>query len=324
VSEQLNIFGEPMRGKPSGKGTSGRVSAGTGGVRRDSSHGAGTDKDAAGAGKGSAGNVEAGHDGGSGEGVGKGKGKGKAARARAGRERTLRTIGYLVVAVVIIGLSLGLGYHFSSESRIDQVSVSGNVFTKADEIIKRAAVPAGIHSDSLNVIEVMNRVEKLPWVREARLSLSPFGRLDIAVTERRPIALLLQGDASVYVDADGVKLPLVPGRPVDVPLLYGFPVAPLTDTLTSESFRRVAGFLLAAEGNPAAHRTLSEIGWAGFEGVVALSHDNGIKLIFGSENFEERLRNWTAFYNQVIPEKGISRFMSIDFRYQGQIITHES
>lgn len=251
-------------------------------------------------------------------------GESKAGRVKAARDRNIRRLGYLVVALVILGLSVGLGYHFSRDSKVEQVAVTGNIFTGSDQIIKQAAIPAGVHADSLDVMKVMENIEKLPWVHEARLSMSPFGRMDISVTERRPIALLMQGDRSVYVDADGVKMPVIQGRPVDVPLLYGFPVAPLSEPLHSDDFSKVAAFLLAAEQDPAAHRTLSEIAWAGYEGVVALSHDNGIKLIFGSDRFEERLKNWTAFYNTVIPEKGISRFQSIDFRYHGQIITHES
>jgi cell division protein FtsQ len=251
-------------------------------------------------------------------------GKSKAGREKAARERTIRRLGYLVIALIILGLSVGLGYHFSRDSKVEQIAVTGNHYTTSDQIIKQAAIPRGVFADSLDVMKVMENIEKLPWVREARLSMSPFGRMDISVTERRPIALLMQGDRLVYVDADGVKMPVIQGRPVDVPLLYGFPVAPLSETLHSDDFRKVADFLLAAEQEPAAHRTLSEIAWAGYEGVVALSHDNGIKLIFGSERFEERLKNWSAFYNTVIPEKGISHFQSIDFRYHGQIITQES
>lgn len=251
-------------------------------------------------------------------------GKSKAGRKNDARDRNIRRLGYLVIALIILGLSLGLGYHFSRDSKVEQITVTGNHFTTSDQIIKQAAIPQGVYTDSLDVMKVMEDIEKLPWVHEARLNMSPFGRMDISVTERRPIALILQGDKSVYVDANGVKLPVIQGRPVDVPLLYGFPVAPLSETLESDDFRKVAAFLQAAERDPAAHRMLSEIAWAGYEGVVALSHDNGIKLIFGSDRFEERLKNWTAFYNTVIPEKGISRFQSIDFRYHGQIITHES
>ena len=268
MSEQLNIFDEPLQEQPSGKTSTGRK--------------------------------------------------------RAARDRAIRALSYLVIAVIILGLSLGLGYHFSRDSNVDQIAVTGNRYTTSEQIIKMAAIPKGIQTDSLDVLKVMTNIEKLPWIREARLSMSPFGKMEILVTERRPIALIMQGNASVYVDADGVKMPVIQGKPVDVPLLYGFPATPLSDTLNSDGFRSVAAFLQAAERDPAAHRTLSEIAWAGYEGVVALSHDNGIKLIFGSDRFEERLKNWTAFYNTVIPEKGISRFQSIDFRYNGQIITHES
>ena len=49
--------------------------------------------------------------------------------------------------------------------------------------------------------------------------------------------------------------------------------------------------------------TLSEVAFNPIEGVVALSHENGVKLLFRTESFTNKLANWELFYTQVIRKR---------------------
>jgi hypothetical protein len=69
--------------------------------------------------------------------------------------------------------------------------------------------------------------------------------------------------------------------------------------------------------------TISEVAWTQKEGIVALTNQNGVKLIFGKGDFDTRLRNWEAFYGEVVKQKGIEAMQSIDLRFEGQIVTQE-
>jgi cell division septal protein FtsQ len=145
----------------------------------------------------------------------------------------------------------------------------------------------------------------------------------INITERQPIALLADGEKKVYVDREGLRLPVVLGKTIDVPILYGFSTAPMSDTLDSEAFKTVSDFLITVHNNQASNATISEIAWTKEEGVVALTNQNGLKLIFGKGDFSTRLRNWEAFYGEIIKQKGIEAMRSIDLRFEGQIVTRE-
>jgi hypothetical protein len=59
------------------------------------------------------------------------------------------------------------------------------------------------------------------------------------------------------------------------------------------------------------------------DGVVALSHENGVKLLFGRNEFETKLENWKAFYTEVIRTKGIDAMRQVDLRFTNQVVTHE-
>jgi hypothetical protein len=69
--------------------------------------------------------------------------------------------------------------------------------------------------------------------------------------------------------------------------------------------------------------TISEVVFDETDGVVALSHENGVKLLFGRNNFEHKLENWKAFYAQVVKTKGIQSVQQVDLRFTNQVVTRE-
>jgi hypothetical protein len=135
---------------------------------------------------------------------------------------------------------------------------------------------------------------------------------------------LVGGAVERYTDAEGVQLPVLTGKTVDVPLMYGFSSIRQTDTLKTTDFIQLARFLEEAKEHNFAWATLSEVAFDPQEGVVALSHENGVKLLFGTDSFTNKLANWELFYTQVIRETGIARIAQIDLRFNDQIITRES
>ena len=106
--------------------------------------------------------------------------------------------------------------------------------------------------------------------------------------------------------------------------MYGFSSTRQTDTLKTTDFIQLARFLEEAKEHKFAWATLSEVAFDPQEGVVALSHENGVKLLFGTDSFTNKLANWELFYTQVIRETGIARIAQIDLRFNDQIITRES
>ena len=57
-----------------------------------------------------------------------------------------------------------------------------------------------------------------------------------------------------------------------------------------------------------------EIVWTQEEGIVALSHENGIRLVFGNDRFGEALANWDLFYRSVVSARGPESFNQVDLR----------
>lgn len=230
---------------------------------------------------------------------------------------------YVILAILLLAVAGIVSYYNSKAFVIKKVTVDGEYFTPARAIIKQAAVPANINPDSLNFLTVISRVEKLPYVRQAFVRVIPPNTLHIQVEERQPAAMLIKGDNRMYVDTSGVKLPIVEGKIVNVPLVYGFNATGAGDTVKSEHFKTISHFLEQLQSHKLANVTLSEITYIPDDGIVALTQNNGVKVIFGKSDFNQRLAYWDAFYEQVVPKKGIDKFYFVDLRYQGQVVTNK-
>lgn len=229
---------------------------------------------------------------------------------------------WIAGAVLVLGLAVLAGLYWSSTVTVQQVRFSGNHFVPTSELTA-VDVPTGMSPDSMDFGKIMTRFEQISYVKQANISVEPSGNLMINITERQPIALLADGDKKIYVDQHGVRLPLVLGKTVDVPILYGFSATPMRDTLDSDSFKTVSNFLTSVQNKKVSNATISEVAWTDNEGIVSLTNQNGVKLIFGKGNFATRLRNWEAFYGEVVKQKGIEAMRSIDLRFEGQIVTRE-
>jgi len=247
--------------------------------------------------------------------------KPKGTEETAAKSRT-NPLPWIAGAILVLGLAIVGGLYWSSTMTVQKIRFEGNHFVPTSTL-KKVDVPMGMNPDSMDFGQIMQRFNKIAYVKQAKISVEPSGNLLVHITERKPIAMLVDGDHKIYVDSDGVRLPLKLGSSVDVPILYGFSAKPMRDTLTSKGFKTVANFLTEVNKNPVSNATISEVAWTKDEGVVAVTNQNGVKLIFGNGGFQKRLRNWEAFYGQVIKQKGIEKMRSIDLRFEGQIVTRE-
>lgn len=229
---------------------------------------------------------------------------------------------WIAGVVLVLGLAGMAGLYWSSTMTVNQVQFSGNHYVSTSEL-REIDVPTGMSPDSMNFSSIMEQFEQIPYVKQADISVEPSGNLMIDISERQPIALLTDGGEKIYVDKDGIRLPMKLGKAADVPILYGFSASPMTDTLKNDAFKATSDFITTVFSNKVSNATISEVAWTSKEGIVALTNQDGVKLIFGKGDFVTRLCNWEAFYGEVVKQKGMDAMRSIDLRFGGQIVTRE-
>jgi cell division protein FtsQ len=167
-----------------------------------------------------------------------------------------------VLLVVVIGVLALLG---SSLFAVDQVTVTGNVYTDQaalDAVIEDLTGTAVLLVDT-DAVEA--QVEAIPWVRDARVTTSFPDSASIEIRERTPVAAMMGADGRARViDVDGRVLALVDGQPVALVWISGpgtLDVAPgqfasigysaaasLVTKLTPEIRSRVDSMLVTPDG----------------------------------------------------------------------------
>lgn len=125
--------------------------------------------------------------------------------ARAQRRRWWR-LASLVLVVALIGGAVWAAW-FSSLLAVHQVSVIGlndeGELVGGQEVRSAASIPAGTPIVGLDTASAQTRVLELPWVASVEVRRAWPQDVVIAVTERSPVAVVMQGEDRRGVDAEG-------------------------------------------------------------------------------------------------------------------------
>ncbi len=139
-----------------------------------------------------------------------------------GRRRWRWAASGLAVVLALVAAATVLQ---SPAFQLQRVDVSGNETVSADEIRHLLGVAPGALRWRHPVGELRSRLLLLqPWLKDARITWGAGGVLTVAVTERRPLALLPYYNLYAALDGDGVILDV--GRLTDfrVPVISGVPL----------------------------------------------------------------------------------------------------
>jgi len=86
--------------------------------------------------------------------------------------------------------------------RVRRIEVSGQRVVTRDDVRAAAAISPEANLWLLDARATARRIEAIPYVRDVSVRRVPPAELDIAITERSPYAILVDGTTRVLVDRD--------------------------------------------------------------------------------------------------------------------------
>lgn len=238
----------------------------------------------------------------------------------------------VLLSVLGVGALLAFGWHRTQTLPLGGVEVAGAVHADADALVALAALPDSARLFEIEPDLIADRVERDPWVRQARVTRWMTGTLAVRVEERVPVALALDasGRPAHYLDADGFAMPATASALAagfDVPLLVGA-LPPFRPTVPVED-DALRGLLAAlAEAGPATDALISAVE-RGADGrltlhTAAAPGGRSVPVALGPRGHAEQLRRLQAFWDQAILTRPDHPIRRIDLRFDGQIVTDES
>lgn len=225
------------------------------------------------------------------------------------------------VAFILLGLAVYAGFYMEKNTYINSVEFNGTFYTDDSDLLSAIVAPIGLRADSVQFDSLFEQLKSVPYVKDVSVKMSIRGKLTFLIEEHQPFAMLVQGSIRNYLSEDGMILPIVSDQILNVPLVYGVDKHQIADSTRTGPYWKTINFLHAAQDSDIGWATISEVAWTDQEGIVALTHENGVKLIFGQENFEEKMSHWKTFYSEIISKEGIQSFEVIDLRFRDQIVT---
>jgi len=211
------------------------------------------------------------------------------------RNRVILKSVLVAVAAADVMLALMLVYFFFLQVpyfNLQQVDVTGNRRLSRAEVIEASEIESGINLVTVDLAAVAERLRRHPWIRSASVYRRFPGQLIVEIEERTPRAILATGKLH-YVDEQAeIFTRLLPGDPVDYPLLTGVKPEQLQNDGPEirEMIRSGLGLMDLLERS-GSDMDLSEIG------EIRLDLDDGLSLhtrggrvvILGKTNFERKI-----------------------------------
>ena len=207
--------------------------------------------------------------------------------------RALRVLATGLVGGLLVSFVGTLGHELVRGElwMVNEVTFSGQVNASEVGLRHLSDIPKGAHLFEVDLLTVVRKVERHPWVRRAEARRVMPGTIEITIEEHQPV-MLLALDAFWYVGADGRPFKLAEADNLDFPVLTG-----LTPTLV-EKHPVVARAVLdaamvrleACDGHPVAGpEHLSEIRFDPAGGFTLVLRD-GSELYLGFSDATAALR----------------------------------
>ncbi|HSP04106.1 MAG TPA: FtsQ-type POTRA domain-containing protein [Acidimicrobiales bacterium] len=130
-----------------------------------------------------------------------------AVRKDAGRKRLKRLL--LLVGVAVLALAAVVVLR-SPVLDVDEVVVVGTSRLDPATVRSEAGIGQGSPLLLADLGAAADRIESMPWVAEAEVTRDLPGRVDIAIREREPVAVVSGAGTAVLVDVDGRVLEVAP------------------------------------------------------------------------------------------------------------------
>ena len=243
----------------------------------------------------------------------------------ARRRRLLRIAGGVVLALALVA-----AWVWQRTLPLERIEVVGAVHAPADEIVALTrAVPDSVALFSLSPALVADRAQRHPWVASANVRRLPTGTLRIAVEERVPVMLVLDGAGrpSHFLDAQGFAMPVATATPAlaDVPVLSGAPAYHPAQPVDSPNLRRFLAALARADAPTQA--LVSEVQWGRQPTLWTTPVERHGSLpvrLDPAGDPADQLHRLRAFWDQAVLPRPDVRFAVVDLRFDGQVVTRET
>lgn len=183
----------------------------------------------------------------------------------------------------------------------------------AQGLAELSGVKEGDNLFWIKIDDVKDRIKQEPWVESVAVQRRPPNTLWMYVEEHRPVAIFA-GDGGLHCvdDREAVFKAVEAGDAKDLPVITGLKMQ--EDGGIAEDDRLRLGQMLGlmdffVKSEFGAERGISEIHYDGAAGYSLITKKEPMQILFGFENFKERIENLSRMTRAISSRPGRIQYM---------------
>ena len=230
---------------------------------------------------------------------------------------------YIILPILLGGI--GFLYGFSNDRNSQQIITKSVVKFHANEpyflteqIVNKLLIQnnARVKKQAKSVIDLYMLEEQVlenPYVEKVSLFITVDGNLNTVIQQREPIARILDGNSSYYVDSQAVKVPISENYSARVPVITGISnenevsrLIVLLNKIVKDNFlsKEIIGIELKAQNE-----------------YMFTVRSGNYRINFGDlTEIDSKIKKLKAFYSKVFLDSTIHKYKTINIKYHNQVV----
>jgi cell division protein FtsQ len=233
------------------------------------------------------------------------------------------------LSILFLGVLLWTSQHYKQALSVTSVKVHMQPLPSGGNMLEREAVeahflkvlgfsPTDIAIKHLSIAAWEADLQKLDYVRRADIFIDGNRGLNIQIQQRKPIMRMITGGNSFFLDRQATFLPQTSVYSPRLPILTGN----CPDVKADEKWRSELMDLISFFDENEYERRLVDQIHRNTDGTYTLIPVLGhLKIHFGTWTaVKAKFARLQHFFDEVLPEKGWTKYESIDVSFEDQVI----
>ena len=230
---------------------------------------------------------------------------------------------YIFLPILLGGI--GFLYGFSNQRNSQQIITksvvkfqSNEPYFLTEEIVNKLLIQnnATVKKQAKSVIDLYKLEEQVlesSYVEKVSLFITVDGNLNTVIKQREPIARILNGNSSYYIDSQAVKVPISENYSARVPVISGISnekevssLIVLLNKIVDDDFlsKEIIGIELRAQNE-----------------YMFTVRSGNYRINFGDLNeIDSKIKKLKAFYSKVFLDSTIHKYKTINIKYHNQVV----
>ena len=225
--------------------------------------------------------------------------------------------------LLIVGLVFCYGFSLNrnTSKTIDNIEVEFNAGDNSfltHELVNKLLIQndSSVQNQTKRIIdlhELENTVLSSPYIEDATVFVTPGGLLKTQVTQREPLARIINGKEAFYLDRYGVKIPMSENFSARVPLVFGLN--------SSSNFKEITQFIALLFDDEFLKKEIVSVESLPSNEYNLSVRSGDYKIQFGEfTQVDEKVKKIKAFYNKALADNTIKNYKTINVKYHNQVI----